>query len=508
MVVLVVVALQPVPGYMDADYYYAGGKQLASGHGFSDPFLWNYLDHPQGLPHPSNSYWNPLASMVAAGGMVLTGKINFLSARIGFILMAALAPLAVAALAYRISGERSLALLAGLLTIFSGYYLPFIATTDNYSLYMLVGALYFLLLYRLTSLKSLLLGLLAGAFNLARGDGLLWLPLTLLAVAVLAYRQANGEPLRIRLMRSASKGFLALLGYLLVMGAWFARNLIVFGAIMPPGSGYVLWMTSYNQIYSFNPDLFTFHAWLASGLKQALEVRASAVWQNLGTAFFAEGMIFLSPLILLGAWKERHSAWVLVGGLGWLGMLLAESLLFPFASVSGGFFHAGAAFQPLWFALAPLGLDTGLARISRNNQKLARLARLFPAILLVIMILFSAMLVKIRVVDSGWNEGEYLYQKADQFLAAQGVRPDAIVMVRNPPAYFVMTGHPAIVVPDGDAQVLLAASRKYNASYVILEQIGSSSPLYDLYLHPERHPEFTTLGVIGDNHILFIKPSS
>jgi hypothetical protein len=51
MVALVVVALQPVPGYMDADYYYAGGKQLAGGQGFSDPFIWNYLDHPQGLPH-------------------------------------------------------------------------------------------------------------------------------------------------------------------------------------------------------------------------------------------------------------------------------------------------------------------------------------------------------------------------------------------------------------------------------------------------------------------------
>lgn len=198
MVALVVVALQPVPGYMDADYYYAGGKQLASGNGFSDPFLWNYLDHPQGLPHPSNSYWNPLASIVAAGGMALTGRVNFLSARIGFILTAALAPLVVAALAYRVSRKRKLAFLAGLLTIFSGYYLPFIVTTDNYGLYMLVGALYFLILDKLTFPKSIALGLLAGAFNLARGDGLLWLPLTLLAVTVLAYRQATVDPLPTR----------------------------------------------------------------------------------------------------------------------------------------------------------------------------------------------------------------------------------------------------------------------------------------------------------------------
>jgi len=124
------------------------------------------------------------------------------------------------------------------------------------------------------------------------------------------------------------------------------------------------------------------------------------------------------------------------------------------------------------------------------------------------MILFSAMLVKIRVVDSGWNEGEYLYQKTEQFLVEQGARADAVVMVRNPPAYFIMTGHQAIVVPDGDVRTLLAASRKFNASYVILQPIGTSSPLYDLYAHPDRYPEFTTLGAIGDNHILFIKPSS
>jgi hypothetical protein len=176
--------------------------------------------------------------------------------------------------------------------------------------------------------------------------------------------------------------------------------------------------------------------------------------------------------------------------------------------VNGGFFHAGTAFQPLWFALAPLGLDVLLVRISRNNKKLAQAIQILPGLLLLIMILFSALLVKIRVVDSGWNEGEYLYLKADQFLTEQGARPGAIVMVRNPPAYFVMTGRQAIVMPFGDVQTLLVASRKFNASYLILGPIGNSNPLYELYEHPEDYPDFTSLGVIGDNHILFIKPAS
>jgi hypothetical protein len=507
IVALVIAALQPVPGYMDADYYYAGGIQLASGHGFTDSFLWNYLDNPQGLPHPSNSYWYPLASIIAAGGMALTGKINFLSARIGFILMAGLAPLVVAALAYRITRKRPLALISGLLAIFSGFYLPFIVTTDNYSLYMLLGALYFLLLDGLTLSKSVLLGILAGLLNLARGDGLLWLPFTLFAVTVLGYLQSQTGSLRTRLLQPVSKGFLALLGYFIVMGAWLIRNLAVFGAVLPPGSGHVLWMTSYNQIFSFTPGSYTFQSWLANGWQEILKVRELAIWQNLGTAFMAQGMIILFPLIILGAWKYRQSFRVQLGILGWLIVLLAESLLFPFASVSGGFFHAGTVFQPLWFVLAPVGLDVLLVRASRSNEKIIQGVTLFQFSLLVVVIIFSAMLVKLRVIDSGWNEGEYLYMKADQFLVGQGARPEEVVMVRNPPAYFVMTGRRAIVTPYGDIPTLLDVSRKFSVRYVILERNGIPSPILDLYEHPEHYSDFITLGALDDNRILLIKPS-
>ena len=323
-VAILVAALQPVPGYMDADYYYADGKQLASGHGFSDPFLWNYLDNPQGLPHPSNSYWYPLASLIAAGGMLLTGRIDFISARIGFVLMAALAPLVVTFLAYRVSGRRSQAIIAGLLTIFCAYYLPFIATTDNYSLYLLLGGLYFLLLDKLTKPGVLLLGILAGFLNLARGDGLIWLPFTLIAVTYLAMKKPPSVSTSGRILRAVKNNSLTLAGYLLVMGSWFVRNLIVFGTIIPPGAGYVLWMTSYNQLYSFTPQVFTFQSWLASGLLEVMKVRASALWQNLGTAFFAQGMIFLVPLIILGGWKNRHLFFVQFGFLGWLGIFFSE----------------------------------------------------------------------------------------------------------------------------------------------------------------------------------------
>src|SRR5512142_1090501 len=95
-------------GYMDADYYYAGGIQLAMGKGFNEPYIWNYLDDPQSLPHPSHTYWMPLASIVSATGMWITGQSTYPAGRAAFILLSAVIPLLTAALAYSISHKTLL----------------------------------------------------------------------------------------------------------------------------------------------------------------------------------------------------------------------------------------------------------------------------------------------------------------------------------------------------------------------------------------------------------------
>ena len=47
-VAIIVASLQPAPGYMDADYYFAGGLRLSEGFGFTEEILWNYLDDLHG----------------------------------------------------------------------------------------------------------------------------------------------------------------------------------------------------------------------------------------------------------------------------------------------------------------------------------------------------------------------------------------------------------------------------------------------------------------------------
>src|SRR5512139_2985499 len=162
---------QSLHGYMDADYYFAGGLQFAQCKGFSEPYLWNYLDDPKGLPHPSHAYWMPLASILASAGMFLTGHPDYASGRLGFIALAGAAPVVTAALAYAISRRRELAIISGLLAVFSAYYVPFMSVPDNYGVYMVLGALFLLLLERPRMTSFLSLGLVAGIMSLARSDG-------------------------------------------------------------------------------------------------------------------------------------------------------------------------------------------------------------------------------------------------------------------------------------------------------------------------------------------------
>ncbi|NMC14985.1 MAG: hypothetical protein GYA34_19125, partial [Chloroflexi bacterium] len=101
VIILVVGSFQKSPGYMDAEYYYSGGIRLAEGYGFSEEILWNYLDDPQGLPHPSHGYWMPLASILSAIGMIILNKVSFNAGKIVLILIASFIPIVTTAISFQ-----------------------------------------------------------------------------------------------------------------------------------------------------------------------------------------------------------------------------------------------------------------------------------------------------------------------------------------------------------------------------------------------------------------------
>jgi hypothetical protein len=77
--------------------------------------------------------------------MWVTGGLTYTAGRLPFILLSACVPLLTAALAFEVSRNRLLAVVSGLLSVFSLYYAPFMPVPDNYALFMLLGATFLLL---------------------------------------------------------------------------------------------------------------------------------------------------------------------------------------------------------------------------------------------------------------------------------------------------------------------------------------------------------------------------
>jgi len=497
---VVIAQFQPTPGYLDSDYYFAGGIQLATGKGFTEPYLWNYLDGTTSLPHPSHSYWMPLASIVAALGMWLTGQTTFASARLFFFLIAALVPPTTAHLAFTFSKRRDLAITSGILAIFSVYSAPFVGVTDNFALFMLFGGLYFIfatqLIEDLTRTRNwFFLGLLSGLMTLARSDGLLWLGLTILfALRNLRLSTFNFQPVVRNL-------FLALLGFLIIMSPWYARNLSVYGSLMAPGGSRALWLANYDQTFIYPPTLLIKESFLSLGWDKIFADRVWALNMNLQSGFAAHGGIILFPFILIGIFYYRKDERVKLAGLAWLILFFVMTFLFPFAGARGAFFHAGAALQPVWWTLAPLGLEEILLSLRKRGIGNDQNRVVFRSALVMVAMILTFYVVYLRIFSLGWGETDADYPAVEQFLIENGINKNDIVIVRNAPGYYLQTGRSAISIPYGTAQTILEVADQFNADYLILEPEAALKSLKDLLDTPEGHDKFIYLGELDGSRI-------
>ena len=451
----------------------------------------------------------PLASIVSAIGMWLTGQPTYAAGRAAFILLSALVPLLTAALAYSVSRQTLLAMISGLLSIFSLYYAPFMPVPDNYVLYMLFGAAFLLLAPRREKWIHISLGVLAGLLTLARSDGLLWLGLA--GLTVMFRESTNIDGIRSRpdewFRRIIPAGLLVLAGYLIVMGGWHIRNERLFGSFMTPGGGRLLWLQNYNQTFIYPPEKLTRESFFQAGWNAAIEDRVMALKANLGNAFAAQGGIFLFPFILIGLWKLRRDLRTKIAVTGWLILFFVMTLIFPFAGARGSFFHGGAAFQPYWWVAAPIGLDAVIqwarerGRLSDKNAPV-----FFQVILVILAILMTAYLVNFRVISGGWARDDVIYPQVEQKLIESGIIPRDVVIVRNPPGYFLASGRPSISLPFGDESTILAVAKRYGARYLILEKSGTFDSIQDLYQNPEGNPSFKYLGEVDRARLYRIEP--
>ncbi len=530
LTLLLVAYFQTTPGYMDAEYYFSGGRSLAAGEGFKEWILWNYLDDPLGLPHPSHAYWMPLASIVTWLGMLLTGSDTFAAGRLGFLLIAGCIPPLTAALAYQLMPQRASAWLAGLLAVFPVFYLPYLPTSDTFAIYMLLGTCWLWLAagYPLIFERSLpvgkprtyfrlvLLGAVSGLMHLARADGLVWLILALGSV-IIWHRGTKADVMETAASTAKFdwKSILAqsgscFLGYLLVMAPWLARNLAVFGSLLAPGGLKALWFIGYNDLYAFPAGVLTAARWWSSGLFPILQTRIWALGQNLQTLLAVQWMIILAPLVVWGFWRRRTERVVQIGLAAMLSILLLMTVMFPFAGARGGFFHSGAALQPLYWAVAPVGLQAFVEWGERVRGWKPQSWRVFAAAVLAGAIILSLVVAGSRVFGADWQQPVWgasheQYARLGQELDALGAGSQDVVLVNNPPGFYLAAGKPAVAIPNGGPDILLAVAERYKARFIILE--GNHPPgLNDLYRQPASRPDLHYVETISGAHLIEIFP--
>ncbi len=507
IILLIAVILQTAPGYMDAEYYYAGGKQLFLGRGFTEPFLWNYLDQPAGLPHPAFTYWMPLASILSFLGMRLTGAATFLAARWPFLIISALIPWLTYRLTLAIGARPATARLAGWLAIFPGFYLVFSTLTETFAPYMLGGALFFIVISldsgswkaNLAWLRYGLLGLLAGWMHASRADGLLWFGLAGLVWITEAVLDKRRKTF---IWRQAVIGLISMsIGYFAVMGAWYAQNINLYGALFAPGGTRTLWLTNYDQTYTLHPEVLTPESWLASGWPEILKVRLEAMVLNLKNFVAVQGFVFLLPFILLGIWVKRQTKSIKYGVIGWSLTFLAMSFVFPFSGSRGGFLHSAAAFQPLFWACGAVGLETAIA-YGASKRGWSRLTAWrvfsFGAVLLAVLVTVWAFWGRVLQPDLqsfGWNASQENYKAVGDYFNENNIPEEALVIANNPPGFYLATGRSSIVIPDGNNEELMEAARKYNAKYLVLDQ--NNLKLKNLYQSENDSPGFIFLKAVG-----------
>ncbi len=470
------------PGYMDAEYYYAGGIQIVSGKGNLEPYIWNYLSQPPAMPSTSFSYWMPFTSLIAAAGMGLLDTTGFYAARLFFVLIAGVIPVLSAWFAMKFFPSKGAGWLAGCSALFCAYYLPYLTITDSFTLFIVLGGLFIFSAYKIWETRRsgrgnhwwiLLFGVLAGAIHLTRADGVLWLLIGLVILFAHYVKNKDDGP--------GIKGLILSLciflgGYLLVMSAWFVRNISAFQSLTPPGNGKLIWAAGYDDIFYFFNELITPQRFFDLGVGKIILDRLAALWGNLKGLLAVNGSIVLVPLIAMGIWRTRRNFITrLAVGIILLN-LFVMSFVFPYAGYRGGFFHSNSAVQTVLWGLVPIGLigfiDLGVKYrkwIPNRSWKMFGSA-VIASLSILSVIIFLQKMNYASTTEIPWNDTLQELQKVDGQIVTITGDEDSVILVNDPPGYYLATQRMAAVNPSDGVTALLAAADKYHARFTVIDE--------------------------------------
>ena len=243
-----------------------------------------------------------------------------------------------------------------------------------------------------------------------------------------------------------------------------------------------------------------------SGLKEIIRVRLWAASQNLLSFIGVQGVVVLLPLMIIGVWKFRKHWSIRTAILYWILLFITQSLFFPFSGVRGSFFHSGSSIQILLWAVVPSGFHTTIeygAKIRNWNINQAKRFFMIGITGIVILITVFVSISRLRgdMVFLENNKVEK-YLSVSSYLDNIEGTDNYLVMINNPPRYFLYTDMPSIVIPD-NLDSMFSAAKYYGAKYLILEPNANFPNLYSSQI---TAPELELIKVIDEIQIYEIIP--
>lgn len=461
------------PPYTDPAYYAMVAQQLATGHGFSAPVLWSFLEvgghlpASPSLPVPSNGHWMPLTSIVAAAGMALLGN-DLRAAQVPIVVLGvALVPFTYL-VGIDLCQSRRVAALAAVLAIFAGPLLIMYPTVDNFAVFGAAGAVAIWAALRATrpgraSAWLVVSGATVGLATLARVDGVLLAvaPVTAWLVDRGLGPWTGGGARRLSWLALVLSGAAAVA----VMAPWLARNLATFGSAFPSAGGHTLWITTYNQQFSIgtDPSLASYLDW---GLPNIIGSKLQAWWEIGWRTVVLLGGIF-GFFFFAGLWSERHRAEVAPFVAYWVVMFVAMGLVFTFHAPHGAYYHSAAAWLPFAFPMAVAATGPALTTLGRfwaflrrpQTHRFVEVAALVGAVAL--SLVGSVSLYRL------WETSHRRDLAAAGYLADAGLT-DATVLYGDPASLWHLTGNPGVAAPFDRYPVIEQVVRAYDVEWVIV----------------------------------------
>jgi 4-amino-4-deoxy-L-arabinose transferase-like glycosyltransferase len=466
------------PGHGDYAFYYTVAENIVDGKGFQIDYIWNYLSSPESISHSSNDYWMPLTSVIISLPLFVFGK----SLSVG-LLPSILAGLALSVLTYFsskiYSNSRFVAFCSsGLILVVPSLFKHSLLTDSTVFYALFVSSALFFMMKGWTNPKFFLLSsALIALAHLTRQDGLLLIPVLIGMILLSRQQQIKTKLIYVSL---------ALGLYFLILFPLMAANYGTFGLPLPPGPFKTMFLTQYEDLYSYQREL-SLHSYLEWGFLNIFLSKARITLSNTKILFNLLGG-FLGIMAVVGvfnlvAYSGRRQRWkgYYLLPLLFLGILFVfYTLIAPFPGEKGGFVRSSMAITPFLVVIA----------VDATNRTFSSKAAVGLSVLLVAA-LFSYQ--SISSTKSTINSNTY---RDEQFATLKKIVADdarkqgygeIVIMTRIPWEVYYSTRYKAIQIPNENLEIIYKVAQKYGANYLLLPAPREVlEPLYVGKVHDDR----------------------